>query len=317
MSDDQPELSILIVTWNAVPVIGRCLTLLAEANISRSFEVVLVDNQSQDGTVDLVRSTYPWVRLIEEDANHGFGVGTNIAARHAKGRLLLLLNPDAYLTDPDAVDKVADWLDGHPDVAGAGVQLTFEDGRHQVGDAGAVPGPLSVIVHGFALQRIVPRLPSLFLARPPVSPTDVGWICGAFLMIRREVFASVGGFDPGIFLYGEDIDLGSRLTDGGRRLVYLPHIRVVHAQGGTQQTPQGSRRIPTLWLDGVAAAYVRRRPGSLAVCRFALSWGFAGKALVLRLMAKLRGSEELAQRADVMEAWSRHAATLAPAVPKA
>src|SRR5262249_20091783 len=147
------------------------------------------------------------VRLIASDKNRGFACGNNRGIASSRGRLILLLNPDAFLTDPTVLEKTANWLDTHSDYAGLGCKLIFPDGKHQVGDAGYAPTPLSVVMHAFGLTRLIPGARGVFLnpaRRKPVQAIDVDWICGAFFLIRRSVIDEVGGLNEQIFMYGED-----------------------------------------------------------------------------------------------------------------
>ncbi|MGT2480910.1 glycosyltransferase [Methylobacterium oryzae CBMB20] len=153
--------------------------------------MILVDNASTDGTPERVAGAFPWVRVIAERTNHGFAGGNAVALEHARGAAILLLNPDAFLHDPDALSGLLDHLDAHPDVGAVGPRLTFPDGTHQVGDAGYEPRPLSILVHAAGLSgplRAARPLPR----RPPgrgARSLDVDWICGACLLLRRSAIA--------------------------------------------------------------------------------------------------------------------------------
>ncbi|MDP4021777.1 glycosyltransferase family 2 protein [Methylobacterium sp. NEAU 140] len=312
-------LSVLIVTYNAGADIDTCLRLLRASRIDRPYEVILVDNASGDGTPERVAREFPWVRLVAEAENHGFAGGNALALGLARGAAILLLNPDAFLRDPDAVATALAHLDAHPEVGAVGPRLTFPDGAHQVGDAGYEPRPLTVLVHAAGLSGRF-GLRGLYLSgrqaraalRAGGAPLDVDWLCGAFLLLRREAVDSIGGLSSPMFLYGEDVDWGCRLRDAGWRVAYLPGIAVVHLQGGSQ-AGSGSTRSAR-WLDGLAAVYRLRNSGrrlaSPAFFSAPLRVGFALRALAYGIAGRLRRRPDLTAKAGDMRRFAGHLRSL-------
>lgn len=305
-------LSVLIVTYNAGDDIGTCLRLLAASRIDRPYEVILVDNASTDGTPERVARDFPWVRLIAERANHGFAGGNAVALDRARGQTILLLNPDAFLRDPEALAAALTHLDARPDVGAVGPRLVFPDGTHQVGDAGYEPRPLSILVHAAGLSGRL-GLRGLYLATRQArgrDARDVDWICGACLLMRRAAIAAAGGLRSPMFLYGEDVDWGCRLRDAGWRVAYLPWIAVVHLQGGSGGTRSAR------WLDGLAAVYRLRNAGrvlsSPAFFSAPLRAGFTARAVAYGWAARLRGQPDLARKAADMRRFSAHLRGLRP-----
>lgn len=305
-----PGLSVLIVTYDSASEIDTCLALLTASRIDRACEVIVVDNASGDGTPARIAARWPEVRLIAEAENHGFAGANALAYAACRGARVLLLNPDAYLRDPNAVAAALAHLDAHPDVGAVGLRLVFEDGRHQVGDAGFEPRPLSVAVHAAGLSGRF-GLRGLYLsgrqARGP-RPVAVDWLCGAFLMLRREAVEAIGGLSSPLFLYGEDIDWGCRLRDAGWRVDYLPAPAVVHLQGGS-----GGARSAR-WLDGLAGIYrlrnAGRRPSSQAFFAVPLRLGFTARALTYAVAGRIRGRPDLARRARDMRLFAKHLETV-------
>lgn len=299
-------LSILVVTHNAAHDIGTCLSLLTESRIGRGCEVIVVDNASTDGTPELIAARFPEVRLIAESVNHGFAGANAIAFCASRGTHVLLLNPDAFLTDPGAVAALADHLDAHPEVGAVGARLTYPDGSHQVGDAGFEPRPLSVLVHALGLSGRL-GLRGLYLSgrdARAAGPAAVGWLCGACVMMRREAAAAIGGLASPLFLYGEDIDWGCRLGDAGWRVVYLPQVAVVHLQGGSGATRS------TRWLDGLARVYALRNDGRRLSGGVFFSGpmlaGFALRGLAYGLLGRLRARADFAAKARDMWRFAAH-----------
>ncbi|GJE14861.1 MULTISPECIES: glycosyltransferase family 2 protein [Methylobacterium] len=303
-------LSVLIVTYNAGRDIDTCLELLAASRIERPYEVILVDNASTDGTPERVAQAFPRVRVIAERTNHGFAGGNAVALAHATGETILLLNPDAFLRDPEALPGLMAHLDAHPELGAVGPRLTFPDGAHQVGDAGYEPRPLSILVHAGGLSGRF-GLRGLYLASRQAGgrqALDVDWICGACLLLRRSAIDAIGGLRSPMFLYGEDVDWGCRLRDAGWRVAYLPGIAVVHLQGGS-----GSTRSAR-WLDGLAAIYRLRNAGralsSPAFFSGPLRLGFTLRALAYGVAARLRGQPDLARKAEDMRRFAGHLRSL-------
>jgi GT2 family glycosyltransferase len=305
-------LSVLIVTYNAGSDIDTCLRLLSESRLDRPHEVILVDNASTDGTPERIARDFPWVQLIAERTNHGFAGGNAVALGHARGEAILLLNPDAFLREPEALAAALAHLDAHPEIGALGPRLTFPDGAHQVGDAGYEPRPLSILVHAAGLSGRL-GLRGLYLASRQArghEARDVDWICGAFLLMRRAAIASIGGLASPMFLYGEDVDWGCRLRDAGWRVAYLPWIAVVHLQGGSGGTRSAR------WLDGLAAIYRLRNAGrrlsSPAFFSGPLRLGFTLRAVAYGLAGRVRRQPELARKAEDMRRFAGHLRSIRP-----
>ena len=265
--------------------------------------MIVVDNASGDGTAERIAAAWPDVRLIAETKNHGFAGANAIAYAAARGVAILLLNPDAYLRDPDAVTAALAHLDAHPEVGAVGLRLVFEDGRHQVGDAGFEPRPLTVAVHAAGLSGRF-GLRGVYLsarqARAP-GPVSVDWLCGAFLMLRRAAVEAIGGLSSPLFLYGEDVDWGCRVRDAGWRVDYLPDRSVVHLQGGSGTTRSAR------WLDGLAGVYALRNAGrrlsSPAFFAVPLWLGFTARAAAYGLLGRLRRRPRSPQQGPRHEAF--------------
>jgi N-acetylglucosaminyl-diphospho-decaprenol L-rhamnosyltransferase len=317
-TDDRPEVvqspdvTIIVVTWNCAALALRCLAEIHASRMTRDFEVIVIDNASIDGTAEQVASAFPATRLIVNDSNAGYARANNQGIRVASGRILMLLNPDAFPTTPDTFAALMDALD-ESDFAALGCRLVHADGRHQVGDAGWRPTPWHVVVHGMGLARILPGTHGLFLVRPErIARTtiDVDWVCGACLLVRADVARRHGGLDERFFMYAEDVEFGCRLRDHGLRVGYLPGQVVMHLQGGTQVDPD---TVSTRWLDSLARLYGIMNGGRhWFAFRVALAGGFLLRALSYRAMAQLPGRDSLAGRARIMARYSSHIWRLRP-----
>jgi hypothetical protein len=291
MSLSVPPLSVIVVTWNCAATIAECLFSLQASDLPPGAETILVDNASTDGTADLVARDFPWVRLIRGAENLGFARANNLAMTQARGETLLLLNPDAVLTDPGVIACLRGVLAGDPGIGLAGCRLVHRDGRHQVGDAGFRPAPFNMVIHGLGLGHALRAARPLYLVRPDrygEKVVDVDWICGACLMLPRAVLDAVGGLDERLFLYAEDIEWGCRIRDHGFRAAYLPGVRVMHLQGGSEAQAT-TEAVPTRWLSSLLALSARLSGGrGQWPVRMAFALGFAARAAVYRALSLLR-----------------------------
>ena len=225
--------AVVVVSHQTRDHAMTCLAGLAAAGAD---DVVLVDTGSTDGTADAVRAAYPNVRVLAVD-NLGFGRGANLGVAATDAPVVVVANADVRFA-PGSVSDLADRLRRAPDVAAVGPLVRYPDGRAQA-SARRLPDPRTAVGHA-VLSRIWPANPWTRRYRAadqdPGSPRDVDWLSGCALALRREAFDAVGGFDPGYFLYVEDVDLGVRLGRAGWRLRYEPSARVVHAVGASTGT---------------------------------------------------------------------------------
>jgi N-acetylglucosaminyl-diphospho-decaprenol L-rhamnosyltransferase len=267
-------LSILIVTYNSSGEIDAQLDNLREAAARERWQVIVVDNASSDGTADLVARQHPWVTLVRSPVNLGFAAGNNLAARHADGALLLLLNPDAH-AQPETIARGAGQMLAHPDVGIAGGRLVGGDGSDQP-SARMFP---SVLNDWLALSGLSARYPrSRLFGRAdrtwcdPAAAARVDWVPGAFALIRRDVFTRLGGFDERFFLYYEEVDLCRRTRAIGFEIRYWPALRVTHVGGVSARSVSrasgeafsGAGAQLSLWRMRSGLLYYRKHHGIAA-----------------------------------------------------
>ncbi len=307
-----PLLSIAVVTWNVRPLIERCLSEALASHIPGPVEMIVVDNASADGTADLVAERFPAVRLIRNAEGRGFARGNNQAFAVARGRYVLLLNPDAFPTGAETLGRLVAFLEANPDHGAVGCRLIFPDGRHQVGDTGWRPNLSHVAAFSLGLTQLFPRLRGCFLTRPPAgdAPLEVDWICAACMLVRRDLIETVGGMDERYFIYGNDLEWGCRIRDAGHRLAYLPNERVIHLQGWTEKGDD-PKHVSTRWLNGLAVLYAAMNRGRhWGLFKAVMTFGFLLRALTYAAASLLPGRRRLAGRARAMWAYARHAAAM-------
>jgi GT2 family glycosyltransferase len=309
-----PDLSILIVTYNSERLVDALLHGLARQTTGLSAEVVVVDNASHDGTADAIAARHPGVRLLRSARNLGFAAGNNLAAQHARGRVLLLLNPDA-LPEPGCVARGLALMQGDPGVGLAGARLLGEDGQTQP-SARMFP---TLLNEALVLSGLAARFPhSRFFGQldrswaDPALAAPVDWVPGAFALIRRDLFQRLGGFDERFFLYYEEVDLCRRVREAGLRVQYWPELRVRHIGGVSARTVAGATVASagsqlTLWRARSGLLYYRKNHGwavAWAVNRLERGWhALRGWRAAWRGQAH-KAAESAAHRDLLARAWN-------------
>ena len=243
MTAASPVVAVVITTYNVRPLLERCLDSLDAARGSLATEVVVVDNGTGDDTWPMLLARDD-VRAIRGSPALGFGGANNLGAAATGAPLVLFLNPDTE-PEPGSIETLANELGRCPAAAAAGPRLTLPDGQLDPAARRHFPRP------GNALYRLVgsPR----FLGPQPAKPYNAGdpsdstvseidAVSGACLLVRREAFQAVRGFDPEFFMYGDDLDLHRRLANGGWTSLYVPMARVWHhKRQSSQQRPLRTR----------------------------------------------------------------------------
>ena len=244
MSADQDDavLDVVIVSYRSRELLRRCLDSLRAHPPAGGARIVVVDNDSADGTVEMVRSSYPEVELHASTRNLGFAAATNRGARAGRAPYLLALNPDTAVTE-GALDAALEAITSRPEVAVVGPRLLLPDGELDHAAKRSFPTPLSALGHFTGIgRREGARRPLADYRAPDVERGPVDAVNGAFMLMRRSAFEQLGGFDEGYWMYMEDLDLSYRLAQAGYASWYEPGATVMHAKGGTT----GGARSPRL-----------------------------------------------------------------------
>lgn len=227
------KLSIVILCWNDMKVIGDCLESICAATHTTEFEVIVSDNGSTDGTIEFIREKYPRVRVLENGANLGFGGGNNVGIRNSRGEYVLILNPDTIIHE-GALDKLVTFADRHPEAGAFGCRVLNADGTYQ---SSMRPFPT---VKGYWIAalglRPLGKVSRLFLAdeypwwRVDAEHT-VDWLVGCCAMFRTEVLTKVNGFDEQFFYHFEEVDLCRRVWAAGSPILFTPDATITHIGG--------------------------------------------------------------------------------------
>lgn len=237
-----PDVSICMVSLDCWAVLEPCLDSLLATSADVSYEVLLVDNGSTDGTPAKVREQYPWVHLIENGANVGFTKATNQGIDVSTGRFVLWLNTDTLLR-PDSLVTLVHGLEGDPRRGVVGPKVLNADGSFQEQCRRGMPTPMASLAYMLRLDRLFPhnkRLGQYLLRYLPVdAASQVAAVSGCCLLARREVYADIGPLDNDIFGFGEDLDWCVRASHSGWQVWYDPSSEIVHlkGQGGVHSKP--------------------------------------------------------------------------------
>ncbi len=256
----------MIVSYNTLKLLRDCLRSVFEQTRDVSFEVYVVDNNSKDGSQDMVRSEFPEARLIANADNKGFAAANNQAIRATGARYVLLLNPDTIVLD-GAVGKCVRRMDADPAVGALGCKVFWPDSK--------VQGTIFRFASLLDLSLDVLRLPYIFEFHPffdrarygshnTDTERDVDCVAGCFMMVRAETIGQVGMLDEQFFMYGEEMEWCWRIWKSGARIVYFPGASIIHLMGQSAAQYSGGlkasvRRAAILFLDktrGVAVAWL-------------------------------------------------------------
>ncbi|MGQ9466064.1 MAG: glycosyltransferase family 2 protein [Anaerolineae bacterium] len=238
------DLSVIIVNWNVQDLLRHCLHSIFANWPTSQMEIIVVDNASTDGSAEMVSAEFPDVQLIVNTENRGFPAANNQGLAVARGRYILLLNPDTEVLG-DALATLIAFADAHPDVGVVGPQLLNPDGTVQ-SSRRRFPTLMTALFESTWLQPYAPRrlLEHYYvLDRPDDAVQDVDWVTGAALMARREAVEQVGPLDEGFFMYSEELDWCRRFREAGWRVVYLPTARIVHYVGKSSEQVLPARHI--------------------------------------------------------------------------
>ena len=224
------DLSIVIVTHNSISPVEKCLRSLEEHPPGGEYEVIVVDNASSDGTTELIRDSFPFVRLVANEDNRGYSKGVNQAFLESSGRYFLILNPD-IVVGKDSIDGLVRFMDANPEAGIAGSKLVFPDGTVQ-DSCRAFYTIRALFLRRTFFGRIFPKAKALrehlMSDYDHAEAREVDWIIGACMIVRREDVAKVGLMDERFFLYFEDTDWCYRMKQHGKQVWYVPESEMVH-----------------------------------------------------------------------------------------
>lgn len=220
------DVSVIIVNYNTCKLLDNCLESIYRYTKDISFEIIVVDNASTDGSQQMIKSKYSWVKLIESNENLGFGRANNLGFKHSIGRNIFLLNSDTLLID-NSIKTLSDYLEKDNSIGAVGATLIDSD-RKQIHSYGDFPTIFNKIVQKNFLHN----------AEDVKCVKYVDYITGADIMIPREVWLKLDGFDSNFFLYYEETDLQKRMTLLGYKRVLCPFTSIIHLEGASSKNSE-------------------------------------------------------------------------------
>ncbi len=228
------DLSIIIVNYNVKEFLQNLLHSISKAAANLKYEVIVVDNASDDGSVEMIKEKFHQVKLIENKKNLGFSKANNSGLKCASGDYLLLINPDAIVSE-DTFDKMIDFFKRTLDAGLVTCKILNPDGTLQLACRRSFPGPWTSFCKVTGLSSLFPK--SRLFARYNLTYLDenqtyeVDAISGSFMMFRREVYEKIGGLDEQFFMYGEDLDFCYRVQKSGYKVYYFNETQIIHYKG--------------------------------------------------------------------------------------
>ena len=228
------DLSIIIVNYNVKEFLQNLIHSIEKASTNLTKEIIIIDNASDDGSVEFIKEKFPQIKLIANQTNLGFGKANNIGLKQAAGKYILLINPDTLVAE-DTFEKMIQFFENNPDAGLAGCKILNPDGTLQLACRRSFPGPWTSFTKVTGLSTLFPN--SKIFARYNLTYLDENKTCevdaisGSFMMMRKEVFEKVGGFDEQFFMYGEDLDLCYRIQKAGVKVFYVHSTQIIHYKG--------------------------------------------------------------------------------------
>jgi N-acetylglucosaminyl-diphospho-decaprenol L-rhamnosyltransferase len=288
------DVSVLIVSYHCREDVLACVQSLADSRGTRRIDVTVVDNGSTDGTLEMLADRAPHVQLVPLGTNAGFSKANNVGMARARGRHVLVLNPDTVV-EPGALDRLSDWLDTHDTAGVAAPRLLNADGTDQR-TARSFPTPAAALFgRRSPLTRWFPHnhWSARFLsgsAHTGTEPFRIDWVSGAAMMVPASVIARVGGFDESFFLFWEDADWCKRIADAGLEVWCVPQARITHDEGGTRAHGWAPRVV--IHFHRGAYLYWRKHhaPQPWNPVRWLVAGALCGRALVVMAREQARAA---------------------------
>ena len=244
MADSNPDLSIIILNYNVKELLLNCLdSIFKNKKSTDNWQIIVVDNASEDGSVEAVKKEYPQIELVENKENLGFSAGNNVGVKYAKAPVILFLNPDTVVVD-GAIQKSLAYLLSNPDIGALTCRVELPDGKLDYSCHRGFPTPWNAFAYFSGLSKIFPRSP-LFSGYTAsfldINKThEIDCLTGAFLMVRKIAGEQIRWWDSDYFFNGEDIEFcfslkeKARLPDGqGWKIYFYPEVKIIHYKGSS------------------------------------------------------------------------------------
>jgi len=257
------KLSIIIVNYNVKYFLEQCLKAVQKAMVGIDAEVWVVDNNSVDGSVEMLSAKFKWVHVIANAQNTGFSKANNQAIQTSTGAYILLLNPDTVVEE-DTFLKCIAFMDHHPEAGALGVRMVDGSGNFLPESKRGLPTPEVALYKMFGLNKIFPKSKKFgryhlgFLSEHETNEVEV--LAGAFMFMRKKALEEAGLLDEAFFMYGEDIDLSFRLIKAGYKNYYFPETSIIHYKG--ESTKKGSANYVKIFYQAMVIFARKHYKGS-------------------------------------------------------
>lgn len=300
------DLSIIIVNWNTRDLLRNCLRSIAVGSEHYQVETIVVDNNSTDGSREMVAADFPVVKLLNSGANVGFAKANNLGLRYAHAPLILFLNPDTELRD-QSLSRMIRFMSATPTVGALGCKVRDLSGEVQQLGLQWFASPLTELLRCMAIsERTGSRLPWALPYHDPETSGYVKKLYGACLLVRRSVLDEVGAFDERFFMYCEDADLCCRIGRTGWRLFYLADAEILHLGAGASAGAASSFSI--LMMCESCSRLMRKRYGRLGsvLYRWVMALGAPSRVLVMLCIKASLGAFSRFSQASINASISRY-----------
>lgn len=246
------ELSVIIVSYNVRYFLEQALLAVRKASVGLGVEVIVVDNQSTDHSVRMVKEKFPEVWLLESAQNLGFSKANNLGIKQAQSEYILLLNPDTLVAQ-DTFAQCLDFMRSHPQAGAVGIRMIDGAGQYLPESKRGFPSPLVAFFKTAGLSSLFPQsriFNRYYLGHlDPEQSHEVDVLCGAFMLMPKKVLEKVGLLDEAFFMYGEDIDLSYRIVKAGYRVYYYPGTTMLHYKG--ESSKKGSLQYVKIFYQAM------------------------------------------------------------------
>ena len=273
------DLSIIIVNYNVKEFLQNLIHSIEKASSNLTKEIFIIDNASDDGSVDFIKEKFPQIKLFANQKNLGFGKANNIGLKEATGKYILLINPDTIVAE-DTFEKMIQFFESNKNVGLAGCKILNPDGTLQLACRRSFPGPWTSFTKVTGLSSLFPN--SKIFARYNLTYLDenqiyeVDAISGSFMMMRKEVYVKVGGFDEQFFMYGEDLDLCYRIQKAGYKVFYVHTTQIIHYKG---ESTKRSSLDETKVFYSAMHLFVKKHLSSSLLVEFILRSAIAARSV--------------------------------------
>lgn len=285
------DLSITICSWNTIDDLRLCLKSLEAVQDEANFEVIVIDNNSEDGSDRMTASEFPWVRLFALKENLGFTGGHNFALQEMNGRHIMPLNSDT-IVHKGAIKGLMEYLNLHPEAGVIAPKLLNPDGSLQL-SCRRFPNPVAALFRNTPIGKLFPnnRFTREYLMQDwsHDAPREVDWVSGAAFIARGELTDKIGLFDPAYFMFCEDVDLCFQCWKQGFKVVYLPHLTITHAIG--RSTDKAPNRMIGRFHRSMFRFYTKNRVPEMFVLFRPFATVFAAFALSARASVFIIGNK--------------------------